>query len=218
MRSATESSPSRMRSRRASAAILASATRAGARLVPPSRSTNCASSTRPKRPRLISSLYWNRGASGVRREAERPTAAFVISSEQHHRFAFPALFIGSCALAFGPWLVRLSGVGPVATGFWRLSLALPFLFAIAAVTGQPVHWPGRRLASLVAFAAFFFAADLAVWHAGIHITKLGNAPPFGNSSSLIFALWGLWIARQRPSLIQAGALALAAIGAAMLMG
>ena len=39
--------------------------------------------------------------------------------------------LGSVALAFGPWLVRLSDVGPVAAGFWRLMLALPFLFAVA---------------------------------------------------------------------------------------
>ena len=135
-----------------------------------------------------------------------------------HRFAFPALLIGSSALAFGPWLVRLSGVGPVAAGFWRLALALPFLFVIAAMTGQAVHWPGRRLAAIAMVAGFFFAADLAAWHAGIHLTKLGNATLFGNTSSLIFALWGLWMARRRPSPAQAGALALAAVGAGLLMG
>ena len=47
-----------------------------------------------------------------------------------HRFAFAALIVGSCALALGPWLVRLSGTGPVAAGFWRLSLALPFLLSL----------------------------------------------------------------------------------------
>jgi drug/metabolite transporter (DMT)-like permease len=135
-----------------------------------------------------------------------------------HPFAFPALLIGSSALAFGPWLVRLSGVGPVAAGFWRLAIALPFLFAIAAMTGQAVHWPGRRLAGIAIVAGFFFAADLAAWHVGIHLTKLGNATLFGNTSSLIFALWGLWMARRRPSSMQAGALALAAVGAALLMG
>jgi drug/metabolite transporter (DMT)-like permease len=134
-----------------------------------------------------------------------------------HRFAFPAVLIGSCALAFGPWLVRLSGVGPVAAGFWRLALALPFLFAIAAMTGQAVHWPGRKLALLIAFAAFFFAADLAAWHVGIHMTKLGNATLFGNVSSFAFAAWGLWLARRWPSPMQVGALALAATGAALLM-
>jgi drug/metabolite transporter (DMT)-like permease len=136
----------------------------------------------------------------------------------NHRFTFPALLIGSCALALGPWLVRLSGVGPVAAGFWRLSLALPFLFVIARMTGQAVHWPGRRLAGLVALAGFFFAADLAAWHAGIHMTKLGNATLFGNTSSFIYAIWGLWLARRLPSATQAGALLLAAIGAALLMG
>ena len=135
-----------------------------------------------------------------------------------HPFAFPALLVGSTALAFGPWLVRLADVGPVAAGFWRLGLALPFLFVLAAVTGQPVHWPGRRLAWVAVVAGFFFAADLAAWHVGIHLTKLGNATLFGNTSSLIFAAWGLWLARQRPTATQAGALALAALGAALLMG
>ncbi len=135
-----------------------------------------------------------------------------------HPFAFPALLLGSCALALGPWLVRLAGVGPVAAGFWRLALALPFLFVIARLTGQAVHWPGRRSVALIALAGFFFATDLAAWHVGIHMTKLGNATLFGNTSSLIFAAWGLWLARRQPSATQAAALALAAVGAALLMG
>jgi drug/metabolite transporter (DMT)-like permease len=141
-----------------------------------------------------------------------------VDSSQNHPFAFTALLIGSCLLAFGPWLVRLSDVGPVAAGFWRLALALPFLLVIARITGQPAHWPGRRLALITVLAGFFFAADLAAWHTGIHMTKLGNATLFGNTSSLIFALWGLWLARRRPSTTQAAALGLAALGAALLMG
>jgi drug/metabolite transporter (DMT)-like permease len=141
-----------------------------------------------------------------------------VTKAQHHRFAFPALVIGSSALALGPWLVRLSGVGPVAAGFWRLGLALPFLFVLALLTKQPVHWPGRKLAGIAIVAGFFFATDLAAWHAGIHMTKLGNATLFGNTSSLIFAAWGLWMAKRRPSLIQAGALGLAVLGALTLMG
>jgi len=141
-----------------------------------------------------------------------------VDRSNSHPFAFPALLIGSCALALGPWFVRLSGVGPVAAGFWRMGLALPFLFVFAAVTRQPVHWPGRKLSAITLAAAFFFAADLAAWHTGIRMTKLGNATLFGNTSSLIFAVWGLWLARRAPSRTQAGALALAAIGAALLMG
>ena len=133
-------------------------------------------------------------------------------------FAFTALIIGSCSLAFGPWLVRLAEVGPVAAGFWRLALALPFLWLFARTLGQPVHWPRRGLIVLIAFAAFFFAADLAAWHTGIHMTKLGNATLFGNISSFAFAAWGLWLARRLPSPVQAAALLMAAIGAGLLMG
>src|SRR6185503_1341843 len=111
-----------------------------------------------------------------------PPRRVAMTSSAHHRFAFLAVLAGSTALAFGPWLVRLSGVGPVAAGFWRLALALPFLFVIAWQTGQPVHWPRRRLALLAACAGFFFAADLAAWHIGIRMTKLGNSTLFGNVS------------------------------------
>jgi drug/metabolite transporter (DMT)-like permease len=140
-----------------------------------------------------------------------------VDRAQHYPFAFPALLFGSSALAIGPWLVRLAGVGPVAAGFWRLSLALPFLFVIARVAGQPVHWPGKALGIVIGFAAFFFAADLAAWHVGIHMTKLGNATMFGNVASFAFAAWGLWLARSWPSPVQAGSLFLAALGAALLM-
>ena len=58
-------------------------------------------------------------------------ASLTISDARPHRLAFPALLLGNVALAFGPWLVRLSDVGPVAVGFWRLVLALPFLWLVA---------------------------------------------------------------------------------------
>ncbi len=141
-----------------------------------------------------------------------------VSRSAEHRFAFPAVLLGSCALAFGPWLVRLSEVGPVAAGFWRLALALPFLFCVALLTKQAPHWPRRKVTLIVAAGAFFFAADLAAWHAGIHLTKLGNATLFGNISSFVFAGWGLWLARRWPSRLQGLALGFAAIGTAFLMG
>ena len=134
-----------------------------------------------------------------------------------HGWAFIALLVGNLALAGGPFLVRLSGVGPVAAGFWRLALALPFLWLIAWMFRQPVHQPRKALTIAIAFAAFFFAADLAAWHSGILLTKLGNATLFGNISSFFFAAWGLWLARKWPSVIQAAALSLAALGCGLLM-
>lgn len=131
--------------------------------------------------------------------------------------AFAALLVGNLALACGPFLVRNAGVGPVAAGFWRLALALPFLWAIAWMLRQPVHLPKRGLTIAVGFAALFFAADLAAWHAGILLTKLGNATLFGNISSFFFAAWGLWLVRKWPSPLQGLALGLAALGCGLLM-
>jgi drug/metabolite transporter (DMT)-like permease len=66
-------------------------------------------------------------------------------------------------------------------------------------------------------AAVFYSLDLAAWNAGIRMTKLGNATLFGNSGSFVFAIYGLVLASRLPSPRQAGALALAVLGAILLM-
>jgi drug/metabolite transporter (DMT)-like permease len=139
------------------------------------------------------------------------------SRPKPHPLAFPALLFGNVALAFGPWLVRLADVGPVATGFWRLALALPFLWLVTRMAGQRARLPGRTLTIVLAAAAIFYALDLAAWNAGILMTKLGNATLFGNSGSFVFAIYGLVLAHQLPSVRQGSALALALVGAVLLM-
>ena len=134
-----------------------------------------------------------------------------------HRLAFAGLLVGNAALAFGPWLVRVADTGPVAAGFWRLALAAPLLALLGKAVGQPVRWPGRALFTVIAFAALFFAADLAAWHIGIRLTKLANATLFGNVGSFLFAGYGLFLARQRPGAAQLGSLLLAAAGSVLLM-
>lgn len=137
---------------------------------------------------------------------------------KHPSLAFAALLLGNVALAFGPWLVRLADTGPVAAAFWRLILAVPFLWLLARISRQPPTRPSRALLAIIAFAALFFAADLAAWHTGIHLTKLGNATLFGNFASFAFVAYGLWLSRRWPTGPQAIALSLAAIGTALLMG
>jgi drug/metabolite transporter (DMT)-like permease len=140
-------------------------------------------------------------------------------SEAHAgRFAFPALIAGNLVLALGPWMVRLADVGPVASGFWRLALAIPFLaaFALAQQRGQAA--PRPKLVAIVAIGGLFFASDLAAWHVGIGMTKLANASLFGNASSFILVLYGFILLRRLPGRVQALALACAAAGTALLMG
>jgi drug/metabolite transporter (DMT)-like permease len=142
----------------------------------------------------------------------------VQASPAGGRYAFAALIAGNLLLAFGPWMVRLADVGPVASGFWRLALAIPFLFLLAWRQQEGREPPSRHLILLLGIGGLFFAADLAAWHVGIGMTKLANASLFGNSSSFIFVLYGFVMLRQMPRRVQVAALALAAAGAALLMG
>ncbi len=132
--------------------------------------------------------------------------------------AFAALMVANVALAFGPWFVRLADTGPVASGFWRIALAAPLLAALAWGTGaRPVRL-GRGLWWMLAAGGVCFAADLASWHLGILRTTLANATLFGNCATLIFPVYGFLLARAWPTRTQGAALALAAAGAALLMG
>ena len=135
-----------------------------------------------------------------------------------HPLAFPALILGNVALAFGPWLVRLVDTGAVATGFWRLTLALPLLWLVGATTKQAPHWPQRTLALLIFAGALFYALDLAAWNVSIRLTKLTNATLFGNCGSFVLVAYALIAARRLPTAIQSAALVLAVLGAALLMG
>ena len=134
---------------------------------------------------------------------------------------FVALMGGNVALAFGPWLVRLADTGPVAAGFWRLFLPIPLIALFAwregrsAAAGSGID-PG--LALLCAMAGVFFAFDIASWHVGIELTRLGNATLFGNSGSVILMLWGLVALGRRPWKRELLAIAAALGGAAILVG
>jgi drug/metabolite transporter (DMT)-like permease len=132
--------------------------------------------------------------------------------------AFPALILANLFLAAGPWMVRLADVGPVAAGFWRLALALPMLALLAVSQGRGQARPSWGLVGAIALGGLFFAADLAAWHVGILQTKLANATLFGNFASFLFAIYGFILLRQVPGKVQGGAILLAALGTALLLG
>ena len=134
------------------------------------------------------------------------------------RYAFAALIVSNLFLAVGPWMVRLADVGPVASGFWRLALAIPILLVLARMSGSGTLRPSGWMAFTIVIGGFFFAADLAAWHYGIGLTKLANAALFGNTSSLVFPIYGFIAARMLPPRLQAFAFLLALAGGALLLG
>jgi drug/metabolite transporter (DMT)-like permease len=129
-----------------------------------------------------------------------------------------ALLGGNVALALGPWFVRMADTGPVSAGFWRLLLALPFLILFAKIGGQRLTGMGAKTLGLVALGAVTFALDLASWHIGIGMTRLGNATLFGNAGSIVLLFWGFIAARMLPKGLEWLAIIFALAGAAILMG
>jgi drug/metabolite transporter (DMT)-like permease len=111
------------------------------------------------------------------------------------RIALLALFCGATAIGFAPIFVRLSQVGPSATAFWRLTLALPalWLWAMLEKRGSGTRHSlssadYRRLLG----AGLFFAGDLAVWHWSIYFTSVANATLLANFAP-IFVVLGGWL-------------------------
>lgn len=129
-----------------------------------------------------------------------------------------ALLGGNAALALGPWSVRLADCGPVAAGFWRLFLALPILAILALANRQPLSGFPKAAWLAMAGAGIFFGLDLAAWHIGIGMTRLGNVTLFGNSGSLLLVAWGLIVLRRLPRRNEALAFAAAIAGSAILLG
>lgn len=131
---------------------------------------------------------------------------------------FAALLGGNVALALGPLWVRLSDSGPVSAGFWRLALAIPFIALLARMDGQKLTGFPLKTALAVAAGGLFFALDLASWHVGIELTRLGNATLFGNAGSILLVAWGLVALRRLPRSNEWLAFAAALTGAAILLG
>lgn len=134
------------------------------------------------------------------------------------------LFGAACLLGFAPILVKASELGPQAIGFWRLTLALPFLAVWLWIDRRktksrrttpdlapaPVAWKPIVLAGL------FFAGDLAFWHTGIKITTAANATLLANLTPIIVAGAAFVLFKERITrpMLLAGLLAL--VGAVLL--
>ncbi|WAT19209.1 DMT family transporter [Aurantiacibacter sp. MUD11] len=131
---------------------------------------------------------------------------------------FAALIGGNVALACGPWLVRLADTGPVSAGFWRLALALPFLFLFARIGGEKFSGISRRSLLVVLAGGVFFGLDIASWHVGIGDTRLANAVLFGNSGSVILMVWGFVMIRRLPAGKEWLAIVAALAGSTILLG
>lgn len=107
------------------------------------------------------------------------------------------LILGACAMSISPIFVRLASpdVGPFASAFWRVGLALPLLYLWARYEGPgPSAAPVRGVALLAGVA---FAGDLIFWHLSIMATSVANATFFATTAP-VFVVLGTWLILRRP--------------------
>src|SRR5947207_7202984 len=112
-----------------------------------------------------------------RREQMSQTASPVAGQGA---MAFLALLLGATAMGVSPIFVRLADVGPFASAFWRVALALPALYVwmILAERGGAGAGAKLRFSMPTILAGLAFTGDLLFWHASILKTSVANATFF----------------------------------------
>lgn len=96
-----------------------------------------------------------------------------------------ALIFGASLLGFAAMLVRWAApAGPLAVGFYRMAIALPFVAWMARGTARPVTGRARLWAVV---AGVCFVLDLWMWHSALHLTSAANA-------TLLVTLAPIWVA------------------------
>ena len=137
--------------------------------------------------------------------------------------ALVMLFTGAVTLGLSPILVRLSELGPTATAFHRVFLALPLLWLWVAVDARRSKTTTRRAPTrwdyaIMALAGFFFAGDLAFWHWSLEFTSVANATLLATMAPVWVTLGSFLIFGERFSITFLLGVLVAVAGAGVLMG
>ena len=131
--------------------------------------------------------------------------------------ALGALVIGGFLLGCSPILVRISELGPIATAFWRLALALVPLTMLFARRGRSGPLPSTAAEHLTAaLPGIFLGGDLATWHLSLHMTSVTNSTLLANMAPVVVTLVSWLFLRQRISGAFLVGLALSVVGVIVL--
>src|SRR6188474_1386921 len=104
-------------------------------------------------------------------------ASTLSEASPSNRFPLAALILGGAAIGGSPIFVRLSEVGPMATAFWRVALALIPIFIFSLAKGKDAGSKPEKLSdyALLVVPGVLLAMDLAAWHLSITMTSVANA-------------------------------------------
>jgi drug/metabolite transporter (DMT)-like permease len=129
---------------------------------------------------------------------------------------FLALLAGGVAVGFSPIFVRLSDLAPLASGFYRLALAIPLLWLVQAMMPEPEQRApstGMNDRPLLVLTGLIFGIDIVCWHMSLMYTSVADATLISNTAPIMVALGAflLFGERMRPLFIVGLALAIAGV-------
>ncbi len=129
---------------------------------------------------------------------------------------FAALVVGAVAMGASPIFVRLADVGPFASAFWRVALALPLLYAWMRLAERSEP-SGKRFSKAAILSGLAFSGDLFFWHLAIVHTSVANATFFATTAPIWVVLFGWLLFRQRATGAVLAGLGLCLIGGTALL-
>ncbi len=135
---------------------------------------------------------------------------------------FLALCLGAAAMGISPIFVRFAAadVGPFASAFWRVALALPVLYAWMRFeeARAPAGTPRRSYSRGIVLAGLAFTGDLFFWHLSILNTTVANATFFATTAPVFVILVSWLVLRQRIASATVAGLLFCLLGGGALIG
>ena len=90
---------------------------------------------------------------------------------------FLILALGATLIGFAPIFVKWSSLTPTAISFYRMFLAIPFLFILNFSLNKTLKFSvnNKKTIFYSALASLAFTTDLTLWHFIMNITSVANA-------------------------------------------
>lgn len=154
--------------------------------------------------------------------ATADTSPAAASAQQSRAGAIAALLCAAFVMAISAIFVRLAneaGIGPFASAFYRVGLALPALWLWARLEERAAgKGPRPGFTKPAVISGLLFAGDILLWHSAIMRTTVANATFFATSAPVFVVLY-VWIVRsQRPALATVAGIGLCLMGGLSLVG
>ena len=114
---------------------------------------------------------------------------------------FILLAFGAMLIGFAPIFVKWSMLSSSAIAFYRMFLAIPFLFILNYAVNRRLSFKVNNKSTILyaAFASLAFTTDLTLWHFSMTITSVSNATIIVNSAPIFVAILSFVLFKEKLS-------------------